>query len=124
MNAYRYLRYKIRGIGQKTDEKMILFSCFNGKSYADSPKAIYNYMKDNPEYNDYKFVWTFKNPEDYKFLEETNENTIIIKTGTKKHEQYLLKAKYWFCNHRVLDHQFPKKIKFLCNVGMERHLRS
>ena len=37
----RYVRYKVRGIGQKVDDKLILFSTFNGKSYSDSPKAIY-----------------------------------------------------------------------------------
>lgn len=105
---YRYIRYKFRGIGQKVDEHMILFSTFNGKSYADTPKAIYKYMKENDEYKEYKFIWVFKEPDKYKYLEK-NENTKVIKQGTKEHEQYLSKAKYWFCNHRVLDHQHPKK---------------
>jgi len=42
---YRRIRYKIRGIGVKVDNKTILFSTFDGKSYADSPKAIYLYMQ-------------------------------------------------------------------------------
>lgn len=108
LNIGRYIRYKIRGFGQKTDEHMILFSSFNGKSYADSPKAIYKYILNDDKYKDYKLVWVFKEIDKYKYLEE-NENTIIIKQGTKEHEQYLAKAKYWFCNHRVLDHQYPKK---------------
>ena len=29
----------------KTDPKVILFSTFDGRSYGDSPKAIYEYMK-------------------------------------------------------------------------------
>ena len=109
LNTYRYTRYKIRGIGQKTDEKMILFSCFNGKSYADSPKAIYNYIKDNPEYNDYKFVWAFKKPENYNYLEESNINTKIVKVDTKEYEKYLSKCKYWIFNYRAADYQYPKK---------------
>ena len=109
LNSYRYIRYKFRGIGQKIDEKMILFSCFNGKSYADSPKAIYNYMKDNPKYSEYKFIWAFKNPEKYKDLEQTNKSTIIIKVNTKEYEKYLAKSKYWIFNYRAADHQYPKK---------------
>ncbi len=104
----RYIRYKIRGIGQKVDNKMILFSSFNGKYYSDSPKAIYKYMKDNNEYKDYKFIWTFKEPDKYKYLEKNN-NTKVIKQGTSKHEKYLSKAKYWILNYRAADHQYPKK---------------
>ena len=105
---YRYIRYKFRGIGQKVDEHMILFSTFNGKSYADSPKAIYLYLLNNKKYNDYKFIWAFKEPERYEFLEE-NRNTKIVKHGTKEYEEYMQKSKYWIFNYRATDHQYPKK---------------
>ncbi len=104
----RYVRYKVRGIGQKVDDKLILFSTFNGKSYSDSPKAIYLYLLNNDKYKEYKFVWTFKDPEDYKFLKE-NKNTNIVKQGTREYEKYMQKAKYWFLNYRVADHIYPKK---------------
>lgn len=105
---YRYLRYKIRGIGQGVDEHMILFSTFNGKAYSDSPKAIYKYMKNNKQYSDYKFVWAFKEPDKYKYLEENN-NTKVIRQGTKQYEQYMSKSKYWIFNYRAADHQYPRK---------------
>lgn len=105
---YRGVRYKIRGIGRKVDEKLILFSTFNGKTYSDSPKAIYLYLLNNDKYKDYKFVWTFKEPENHKFLEE-NKNTSIVKQGTKEYEKCMQKAKYWFLNYRVADHIYPKK---------------
>ncbi len=108
LNISRYIRYKIRGFGQRVDEHMILFSSFNGKSYADSPKAIYEYMKDKDKYKEYKFIWILKKPENYKYLTE-NRNTTIIRQGTKENEKYLARAKYWICNHRALDHQYPKK---------------
>lgn len=108
LNVYRFIRYKIRGIRIKVDNRTILFSTFDGKSYADSPKAIYNYMKNNKEYSDYKFIWVFKEPENYKFLEQ-NINTKIVKKGTKEHEKSLAKAKYWIVNHRAADHIYPKK---------------
>lgn len=106
--VYRYIRYKIRGIGQKVDNNMILFNTFNGKSYSDSPKAIYLFMKNNNEYKDYKFVWSFKNPEKYEFLKK-EKNTIIIKQGTREYEKYMSKSKYWIFNYRVAEHQYPKK---------------
>lgn len=106
--VYRYARYKVRGFGTKVDEHAILFSTFNGKSYSDSPKAIYKYMKENDKYKDYKFIWTFKNPDNYKYLEE-NSNTEVIRQGTSKYERYMAKSKYWIFNYRAADHQYPKK---------------
>lgn len=105
---YRYARYKLRGIGIKVDNKTILFSTFNGKSYADSPKAIYLFLLNNENYNDYKFIWTLKELEKHEFLAE-NERTTIVKQGTKDYERSLAKAKYWIFNYRVADHQYPKK---------------
>lgn len=105
---YRYMRYKLRGVGQKVDQHMVLFSTFNGKSYSDSPKAIYKYMKDNSKYKEYKFIWAFKEPDKYNYLEQ-NDNTKVIKQGTKQYEQYMSKSKYWIFNYRAADHQYPKK---------------
>ena len=105
---YRYIRYKIRNIGTKVDEKMIFFSSFNGKYYTDSPKAMYLHMKDSPAFKDYKFVWVFSKPENYEFLKE-NKNTIIIPRASKEYEKYLGKSKYWIINHRIADHIHPKK---------------
>lgn len=106
--VFRYIRYIARGFGQSVDEKLIIFSAFNGKSYVDSPKAIYLYLLNNDKYKNYKFIWTFKEPEDHKFLEE-NKNTSIVKQGTREYEKCMQKAKYWFLNYRVADHIYPKK---------------
>lgn len=106
--TFRYIIYRTRGFGQNVDDKLILFSTFNGKSYSDSPKAIYLYLLSNDKYKDYKFIWTFKEPEDYRFLEK-NKNTSIVKQGTKEYEKCMQKAKYWIFNYRVADHQYPKK---------------
>lgn len=105
---YRYIRFKIRGIGQKVEDNTILFSTFNGKSYADSPRAIYEYVLGKGEYKNYNFIWAFKNPDSYKFL-ENNKNTKVIKQGTRVYERYMSKAKYWIFNYRAADHQYPKK---------------
>ena len=107
LNVYKYIRYKFRGIGKKIDENMVFFSSFNGKYYTDSPKAIYLYMKNNPEFKNYKFVWAFIEPENYKELED--ERTILVKQNTKKYEEYLIKSKYWVINHRIYDYIYPKK---------------
>ncbi len=105
---YRYFRYKWRSIGQKVDPNLMVFCTFNGKSYSDSPKAIYEYLLKQKEYENYCFIWFFKDIENYQYLEK-NRNTKIVKKGSKEEEKCMAKAKYWIFNYRALDHQFPKK---------------
>ena len=105
---YRYIIFKIRTVGQKVDEKTIIFGCYGGKSYACSPKAIYEYMQNTPKYKEYKFIWAFKEPEKYKELEK-NKNTIIVRQGKAQYQKYLAKAKYWIFNYKIPEHIYPKK---------------
>ncbi|MBR1802658.1 MAG: CDP-glycerol glycerophosphotransferase family protein [Clostridia bacterium] len=104
----RYLVFKMRGIGRKVQDKTVIFFAFKGKSYACSPKAIYEYMQSDQAYQDYTYIWAFQEPEKYKFLEK-NKNTKVISYGGRKFEQYLAIAKYWIFNYRVEDHIYPKK---------------
>ena len=60
--------FRIRGLGKKTDDKTVMFYSFKGKSYACSPKAIYEYMINSKKYKDYKYIWAFQEPEKYEFL--------------------------------------------------------
>ena len=73
-----------------------------------SPKAIYEYMQSQEKYKDYKYVWAFKNPEQYQDLNQ-NKNTIVVKMGTKQYKKYMLQAKYWVLNYKVPEYIYPKK---------------
>ena len=68
MYIYKYLIFRIRTIGVKTENKTIIFSTFNGKSYSCSPKAIYKYMLKDEKYKDYNFIWAFKDIEKGSFI--------------------------------------------------------
>lgn len=92
----------------KTDEKVILFSTFDGRSYGDSPKAIYEYMINDPRFEDYKFVWAFRNPKQFTFVLD-NQNTYITTVNTADYEKTCATAKYWVYNYRMSDHIYPKK---------------
>ena len=91
----------------KIDEKLVYFQTFSGRGYSDSPKAIYEYMMHAPEYKDYHFVWSFKEPEKYSFLRD--ERTELVKFRTRADNIALRKAKYWIANYRMLNHQNPRK---------------
>lgn len=113
---YRKLRVKLRrGRFERTlnipvNEKMVLFESFMGRKYADSPKAIYEYMLENPEYKDYEFVWFFKDRcmDEYLFLEK-NERTKLILWGGPEYYKYYAQGKYWFTNSRIISAISPKE---------------
>jgi len=90
------------------DDKLILFHSYFGRKYACSPKAIYECMINDEEFDDYHFVWAFTKPIKHKYLEE-NKNTTVIKYGSKKYQKVLGGAKYWIVNTRVPLHIFPRK---------------
>lgn len=91
----------------KIDENKVYFQTFSGRGYSDSPKAIYEYMKSSSEYSKYTFVWSFRNPEKYKFLRDSR--TTVVKYRSKQDNIELRTSKYWISNYRMLDHQHPRK---------------
>jgi len=105
---YRKIIYLYYFLTSKTEDNIILFESFMGRSYSDNPKALYEYLISNKKYRKYKFVWFFKKPDEYKFLEK-NKNTVVIKYNSKKYLKYYAKAKYWITNSRIPDSIIKKK---------------
>ena len=105
---YRFLRHNHRQLrfkkykGAEIDPYLVVFECFQGRKYADSPKAIYEDMISRPEYKDYRFVWFFKDRciDEYLFLEK-NDRTELILWGSPEYYETYAKAKYWIANTRV-----------------------
>lgn len=107
-NFMRKLCYVARGVSVKTNDKLIIFGAYNGKSYACSPKAVYEYMVREEKFQEYQFIWMFDKPEEYQFL-ENNRNTKVVKNQSAECEKYLHEAKYWIFNFRALDYWVPNK---------------
>lgn len=80
----------------RTDDKLILFNSFAGRKYDDSPKAIFEVLKTDPRFKDYKLVWAFHQPE--KFDVEGAEK---IKTDGFKYFKTALAARVWVTNSSV-----------------------
>lgn len=102
------IKYNLITKNIQVDNKLIIFGSFNGKSYCDSPKALYNYLINDEKYSDYKFVWAFNDVESHRFLEK-NTNTKVINIKSKEFLKTLGKAKYWIFNFKIHDHIFPKE---------------
>ena len=78
------------------DDKLIVFEAFRSNKYADSPKAIYEYMLNSDLYRGYKFVWIFEHPEKYMFLK--SKRTKLVKHETPQYYTAFARAKYWVVN--------------------------
>lgn len=83
-----------------TDNKMVIFEAFMGRQYACSPKAIYQKMLNDERFDDFTFIWAFKKPAKFMFLED-NKNTFVVKWRSKIYYQYYGTAKYWITNSRL-----------------------
>ena len=93
---------------RKVHNKRVLFEAFMGRKYADSPKAIYEYMLQSEEYKDYEFVWFFLDTNNIT-EKVKNDRTKIVKYGSSEYFKYYATSKYWVTNSRVPDAILKKK---------------
>lgn len=80
----------------KPDDKLILFNSFAGRKYDDSPKVIFEHMRNDERFKDYRFVWAFHNPEKHEVV-----GTEKIKTDNLDYFVTALKARVWITNSSV-----------------------
>ena len=80
----------------KSNSKKILFMSFGGQKYDDSPKALYEVIKDDPFFCDYELIWAFSFPE--KFLEVGSRK---VKVDTLEFYKTALTAGIWINNSSV-----------------------
>lgn len=88
------------------DEKTILFEAFGGRNYTCSPKAIYEKLITMPQFNDYKFVWAFVNPELHEVTR--NRNLEVVVSKSEDYYKYCSIAKYWIVNS-IMPEEITKK---------------
>ena len=78
------------------DNNMILINSFGGLKYDDSPRVIFEYMKTQDRYKNYKIYWAFHEPDKFEV-----QGAIKIKLDTFKYFIIALKAKYWITNSAI-----------------------
>lgn len=88
------LAFRFLGLFVATNQNLVLFSSFMGSKFNDSPKALYDYMCNDPAYSKYRCVWAFEKPEEYPQL-----NT--VKIDTLQYFLTALRAKYWVTNTNI-----------------------
>lgn len=89
-NVSSSLFMRIWGKFVPMDETMVLFNA-QARKYNDSPRAIYDYIYNKPQFEKYKFVWALEDPDNT----EIPGNPIKVKVDTLNYFKMTLKAKYW-----------------------------
>lgn len=79
-----------------TNSKIVVFNSFAGRNYDDSPRLIFEAMREDERFKDYRFIWTFHNPEEFSIVGGEK-----IKTDTFQYFKTVLSARVWITNSSV-----------------------
>lgn len=80
------------------DNHLAIFIAFHGRGYTDNPRAIYEQMKKDPRFKDFRFIWFIKH--------HKKKNIVIDGAEVKEYFSieyfwYMARAKYWIINCKM-----------------------
>lgn len=92
------LAYKLTYRLFSVDDHLMIFISFHGRGYSDNPKAIYEALRQDPRFKDYRFIWFIK---DHKHKNIEIDGAEIKEYFSIPYFYYLSKAKYWIVNCKL-----------------------
>lgn len=98
LSLYRFFGNMLVGLialFTRIRKKRILFMSFGGQKYDDSPKALYEKMKNDPFFKDYEFIWAFREPSKFQL------DCKVVKADTFKFYKAALSSGMWITNSSV-----------------------
>ncbi|WP_066065382.1 CDP-glycerol glycerophosphotransferase family protein [Neobacillus soli] len=121
---YRYRRYfeKLAVI-----DNTILYESRDGKSLTDSPYAIFKYLITNPNYKDYKHVWSVSSFEELERVIDQYRslpNVKFVKRNSKEYLKCLATSKYLINNSTFQSFFIPKGDQVYINTWHGTPLKS
>lgn len=111
------LLLRIAGIFFLVKENLVLFVVYGGQRYDDSPRFVYEYMKQREEYRRYQCKWAFIEPEKMTDIPENEK----VRIDTWEYYKTALMAGYWITNSSVsrgLNFKKKKTVNILFQHGM------
>ena len=88
--------FRLWGLFIRQDPKLVLFSSFSGKRYNDSPKILFERMREDPVFSDFRFVWAFEEPEKFDI-----PGAECIRIDTMQYFKTALKAGLWITSVNI-----------------------
>lgn len=96
LNAFWHLMsalLKLYSLVLPIKDKTVIFACFGGRKFDDSPKALYDSMCKSEYFKDWNFIWAFVNPDDF-YIPRGEK----VKIDTLSFFKALLSSKVWISN--------------------------
>lgn len=87
-------------------EKKIIFASFSGRQYSDSPKVLFEAIKNDERFKDYELVWAFNDPD--KFRSQVDARLVNINRLSFIRE--LFSSSIWISNASI-EKLIPYKSK-------------
>ena len=129
MHSYYYMHNAFDTFYIRTDPKIVMFASFEGRSYSDSPKALFEYMVKCGAFDRFTFVWGFKknvkgyNKELNRIAQKlvssragitsdaapAGPKIVVVRYNSVDWRKYQARAKYWIYNYKIADEIYPKK---------------
>lgn len=97
MLLYKRILFALARLTTKLDENKVVFESFQGRSYSCNPKGIYEAMLNAKEFDNFKFVWVFRNQSKKDLLPDVSRTKVVGFEGFSYYRE-LASAKYWVFN--------------------------
>lgn len=91
---------KLLEVFYRKPQKQVLFVSFGGKQISDSPKRIYQIMKNDPYFKDYNFVWAVLDKKKRSSL-ENDSRCKLVKIDSVSYYIMCLKSNIWVTNSGI-----------------------
>jgi CDP-glycerol glycerophosphotransferase len=90
------------------NNKIIFYEAYHGQSMTGNPYAVFKYLIDNSEYQDYLHVWAINNKSEIHDEYKTRRNVVFVKYRSASYIKYLAVAKY-LINDTTFPYYFHKR---------------
>lgn len=104
----------------EVDTSMIFYESRDGKNMIDSPKAMFDYLLNDPSFKDYQHIWSYVPSEigwdDLVERYSEMSNVFFVERNTQQYVSYLSKSKYLVTNSTFQSFFVPKKEQIVINT--------
>lgn len=77
--------------------KRIIFTSFSGRQYSDSPRAIFEALRNDNSFKEFEFIWAFREPDKFPELDDDMK----VKINSFSYLLALFKSRYWISNASI-----------------------
>lgn len=106
------LCFRIMGLFIHVDDHLVLLSSYGGDQFSDSPKVLFEAMRADPRFAEYRYVWAFADPSKFDI-----KGASLVKIDTLSYFRTALRAKIWITNVNIeRGLHFKKKSQIYLNT--------